>query len=159
MYCEDVCILIIYLCSVLLVTSQHIYHVLCGAIEGGISDSDGDRNRDKEDEGELVSDNENEEDEGRGGGGEMEHSGLTVSIVSNLSSILLQLSGPDAISAINLIIGCVILCKISNDCDEEEDGEINTSAIAKRQLLEGVQQLMVRFFMYVCIYLCMYVSI
>ena len=76
----------------------------------------------------------------------MEHDGFQEpSLLSSLSSLLLQLSGADAISALNLIVGGVVLSTGDKGMEEEEeeDGEINPRAIAKGHLSRATKTLMV----------------
>ena len=77
----------------------------------------------------------------------MEHDGFQEpSLFSSLSSLLLQLSGADAISALNLIVGGVVLSTGDKGMEEEEeeDGEINPRAIAKGHLARATKSLMVK---------------
>lgn len=117
------------------VTPEHIYNLMTSAVESGLTDG-------SHDDGEIISGDEGVES--------MEQDGLQeVPLLSSLLSLLLQLSGCNAVSAINLIVGCVVLCIENGRTEEEEDGEINPHAITKLHLLKATKTLMV------CIAACM----
>ena len=104
---------------------------MTSTVESGLTEGDHDN-----DEGEVVSGDEGEE---------MEHDGpQEVPLLSSLSSLLLKLSGSNAVSALDLIVGCVELCGEERGMEEEEDGEINPHAIAKGHLLKATRTIMVR---------------
>lgn len=121
------------------VTPACVLSLMTSAVESTLADTSGCG----EDEGALLSADEGEE---------MEHDGFPKEspLLSSLSSLLLQLSGSNAVSALNLIVGCVVLCQEKGiaEEEEEEDGEINPLAIAKVNLLKATKALMVIYRMY-----------
>ena len=106
---------------------------MTSAVESGLTDGSHD------DDGEIVSDDEGAEP--------MEHDGLQeVPLLPSLSSLLLQLSGANAVTAVNLVVGCVMLCIEKGgmeDDEEDEDGEINPHTITKLHLLKATKIIMV----------------
>ena len=102
---------------------------------------EGELREEEMDEGELKSDEEGEEMEV---GAAKKGSDVSLSLVDSLSSLLLQLKGRDAVCGIEVLVDCAAVCKRHEGEGEEEDGEINTLAIAKRQLGEAVDKIMVR---------------
>lgn len=106
---------------------------MCSVVEKNII------NEDKRETKEMMSDDGDVKD--------TEYDSLGPSFLASLSSLLLQLSGEEAVMAIDLILDCMKLCNTNksenHSEDEEEDGEINTSAIAKGQVVDLAKLLLV----------------
>ena len=64
------------------------------------------------------------------------------SVVDSVVTLLLQLDGEEAVTALHTIMECVPLCVTAHE-EGMEDGEISSTAIAQSQLLEGVRKVMV----------------
>ena len=70
------------------------------------------------------------------------HSSILRCVVDSVVTLLLQLDGEEAVTALHTIMECIPLCVTAHE-EELEDGEISSTAITQSQLLEGVRKVMV----------------
>ena len=133
--CVCVCVCVCVCEIFFLVSASRIMELMRNVVERNII------NEDEKETKEMISDDVDIKDECT------EYDSLDSPFLASLSSLLLQLSGEEAVLGINLILDCMKLCSTksseNHSEDEEEDGEINTSAIAKGQLLDLVKLLLV----------------
>lgn len=64
-------------------------------------------------------------------------------MVASVVLLMMQLEGEEAVAVLQTIMECVPLCAAGQE-EGMEDGEISSAATAQSQLLEGIQQVMVR---------------